>query len=119
MSKRKEKWKKSKYFGKINTVRELKNKLYLLKKYDSLINRDLSEFDNFISGHPSQKTHYEFAKKVINAGKHLVIEKPFTATATDYSTIELEWSTFGMVNPVDNGVGDSNIFEIVALIHLL
>ena len=28
-------------------------------------------------------THYEFAKKVINAGKHLVIEKPFTATATE------------------------------------
>lgn len=25
-------------------------------------------------------THYEYAKKVINAGKHLVVEKPFTAT---------------------------------------
>jgi predicted dehydrogenase len=25
-------------------------------------------------------THFDFAKKVINAGKHLIIEKPFTAT---------------------------------------
>ena len=28
-------------------------------------------------------THYEFAKKVINAGKYLVIEKPFTATVVE------------------------------------
>lgn len=25
-------------------------------------------------------THFDFAKKVINAGKHLIVEKPFTAT---------------------------------------
>lgn len=28
-------------------------------------------------------THYDFAKKAINAGKHLVIEKPFTATVAE------------------------------------
>ena len=28
-------------------------------------------------------THYEFAKKVINAGKNIVIEKPFTATVAE------------------------------------
>jgi len=28
-------------------------------------------------------THYDFAKKVINAGKHLVVEKPFTATVSE------------------------------------
>ena len=28
-------------------------------------------------------THFDFAKKVINAGKHLVIEKPFTATVAE------------------------------------
>ncbi len=28
-------------------------------------------------------THYEFAKKVIDAGKHLVIEKPFTTTTAE------------------------------------
>lgn len=28
-------------------------------------------------------THYDFAKKVINAGKHLVVEKPFTATVLE------------------------------------
>ncbi len=27
-------------------------------------------------------THFEFAKKVINAGKHVIIEKPFTATVS-------------------------------------
>lgn len=28
-------------------------------------------------------THYEYAKKVIGAGKHLVVEKPFTATIAE------------------------------------
>jgi len=28
-------------------------------------------------------THFDFAKKVINAGKHVVIEKPFTATVSE------------------------------------
>jgi len=28
-------------------------------------------------------THFDFAKKVINAGKHLIIEKPFTATVDE------------------------------------
>lgn len=28
-------------------------------------------------------THFDFAKKVMNAGKHLVIEKPFTATEAE------------------------------------
>ena len=28
-------------------------------------------------------THYEFSKKVITAGKHLVVEKPFTATVSE------------------------------------
>ncbi|MFG6685774.1 Gfo/Idh/MocA family oxidoreductase [Mariniflexile sp. HNIBRBA6329] len=28
-------------------------------------------------------THFDFSKKVINAGKHLVIEKPFTATVAE------------------------------------
>lgn len=28
-------------------------------------------------------THYDFAKKVILAGKHLIVEKPFTATVTE------------------------------------
>ena len=28
-------------------------------------------------------THFDFAKKVMNAGKHLVIEKPFTATGAE------------------------------------
>ncbi len=28
-------------------------------------------------------THYEFAKKVITAGKHMIIEKPFTATVAE------------------------------------
>ena len=28
-------------------------------------------------------THFEFAKKVIEAGKHLIVEKPFTATVKE------------------------------------
>ena len=52
---------------------------------------------------------------LITATGSLIVDASFTATATDYSTIELEWSTFGMVNPADNGVGDSNIFEIVVV----
>jgi scyllo-inositol 2-dehydrogenase (NADP+) len=28
-------------------------------------------------------THFEFSKKVINAGKHIIIEKPFTATVAE------------------------------------
>mgnify|MGYP003631152510 FL=1 len=28
-------------------------------------------------------THYPFAKKIINAGKHLIVEKPFTATVAE------------------------------------
>lgn len=32
-------------------------------------------------------THFDFAKKAINAGKHLVIEKPFTATVAEAETL--------------------------------
>jgi scyllo-inositol 2-dehydrogenase (NADP+) len=28
-------------------------------------------------------THYDYAKQVINAGRHLIVEKPFTATAAE------------------------------------
>jgi predicted dehydrogenase len=32
-------------------------------------------------------THFDFSKKVINAGKHLVIEKPFTTTVAEAETL--------------------------------
>ena len=28
-------------------------------------------------------THYDFAKKIINAGKHLIVEKPLTAKSSE------------------------------------
>lgn len=35
---------------------------------------------NLIIVNTPSSTHYDFAKQVINSGKHLIVEKPFTAT---------------------------------------
>ena len=42
--------------------KQLLSKIELIRDMFSF-EESLSEFDNFISGHPSQQTHYEFAKK--------------------------------------------------------
>ncbi|MDC6365916.1 MULTISPECIES: Gfo/Idh/MocA family oxidoreductase [Flavobacteriaceae] len=60
-----------------------------VKKYPSVKTfrtlEELLEDDNIelvVVNTPSV-THYDFAKKVIEAGKHLVVEKPFTATTAE------------------------------------
>jgi hypothetical protein len=49
----------------------------------------------------------------IAATGNLIVTASFSATAVDYSTINLTWSQFGMNNPADNGSGESGIYEIV------
>jgi len=38
-------------------------------------------------------THYEYAKKAIEAGKHAIVEKAFTATAAEAEEAGRRWRT--------------------------
>ncbi|MBD2846934.1 oxidoreductase [Paenibacillus sp. IB182496] len=47
---------------------------------DALVARE--ELDVIVVSSPS-RTHYDYAKQALKAGKHVIVEKPFTATAAE------------------------------------
>ncbi|MBN2613619.1 MAG: oxidoreductase [Bacteroidales bacterium] len=54
--------------------------LQVVKSFEELINDDETEL---IVVNTPDNTHYEFAAKALNAGKHVVVEKPFTTTVAE------------------------------------
>jgi predicted dehydrogenase len=67
------------------------NKVYPdVKSYDTIdaILSD-SEIELIVINTPSS-THFEFALKALKAGKHLLVEKPFTVTSSEAKTLFLE-----------------------------
>ena len=66
------------YYRKLEDICEavkplLQKYKWHLKIEDALI----EDYDGFVIATPA-KTHFEIAKNVINAGKHILIEKPMT-----------------------------------------
>ena len=71
-------------YGVFERTKNLAQGIYpAVKTFRSLESMLTDEAIELVIVNTPNITHYEFAKKVINAGKHLVIEKPFTATATE------------------------------------
>ncbi|MFO7657945.1 MAG: oxidoreductase [Bacteroidales bacterium] len=54
--------------------------LKIVKSFDELLNDDETEL---IVVNTPDNTHYEFASRALEAGKHVVVEKPFTPTVTE------------------------------------
>lgn len=50
---------------------------------------------------------------VVSSASTDVYNATFSAIAVDYSIIDLSWSSFLLVNPAENSVGETNIFEVV------
>lgn len=63
-----------------NIAQEKYPKVKVFRSLDDLLEDNAIEL--VIVNTPSV-THFEMAKKVINAGKHLIVEKPFTATVLE------------------------------------
>lgn len=61
--------------------------------------------------------HFDFAKKALKAGKHVVVEKPFTATSKEATElIELAWKNKLVLSVNHNRRWDSNIRTIKKLL---
>ena len=65
------------------TKNEAQKRYPTIKKFRSLDDLLADETIELVVINTPNITHFDFAKKVINAGKHLIIEKPFTATVTE------------------------------------
>ncbi|MFH6767901.1 Gfo/Idh/MocA family oxidoreductase [Gaetbulibacter aquiaggeris] len=71
-------------YGVFERTKNLAKAIYpAVKTFRSLESMLADEAIELVIVNTPNITHYEFAKKVVNAGKHLVIEKPFTATVTE------------------------------------
>jgi len=69
-------------------------------------------------GTPSE-THYEFAKKILNAGKHALVDKPVTATyAQAHELGALASSKYLVLYPYQNRRWDTDFLALKALLDL-
>ncbi len=65
-----------------NKLENLLNKYPGVQGYSSIENALLGDYDGFIIATPA-KTHYDIAKIIMNAKKHLLIEKPMTLSVEE------------------------------------
>jgi predicted dehydrogenase len=90
------------------------NKVYPdVKSYDTIdaILND-SEIELIVINTPSS-THFEFALKALKAGKHLLVEKPFTVTSSEAKTLFLEAKKQNChVMPFQNRRYDSDFLSV-------
>ncbi len=66
----------------INKLKNLLNKYPGVEGYSSIEDALLGDYDGFVIATPA-KTHYDIAKVIINAKKHLLIEKPMTLSVEE------------------------------------
>lgn len=72
----------------------------VLKSFDALLER--SDIDLIIITTPND-SHFEFARKAALAGKHVVLEKPFTITSEDAANlVALSKNTGRIISPFHN-----------------
>ena len=65
------------------TKNEAQKRYPTIKTFRSLEDLLADETVELVVVNTPNITHFDFAKKVINAGKHLIVEKPFTATVNE------------------------------------
>lgn len=58
----------------------------IVRSFDELIGID--ELDLIVVNTPDS-THYDYARRALLAGKHVVVEKPFTTTAEEGEALEI------------------------------
>ncbi|KAI0347431.1 oxidoreductase [Trametopsis cervina] len=76
------------------------------------------EIELVIVGTPSE-THYEFAKRVLEAGKHALVDKPVTATFAQAVELGALAKSKGLVlYPYQNRRWDSDFFALKSLLEL-
>lgn len=75
---------KFKFYGVLERTKKKAQKIYpSVKTFQSLESMLADESIELVIVNTPNITHYDFAKKVINSGKNLVVEKPFTATVAE------------------------------------
>ncbi|MFP4845014.1 Gfo/Idh/MocA family oxidoreductase [Winogradskyella sp. PE311] len=71
-------------YGVLERTKNEAQKIYpTIKTFRSLEDLLADETIELVVVNTPNITHFDFAKKVINAGKHLIVEKPFTATVNE------------------------------------
>ena len=66
----------------INKLNQLRSKYPNVQYFNNVDDAIKFKFDGFIVSTPAE-THYAIAKKIILAGKHVLVEKPMTLTIED------------------------------------
>ena len=97
---------------------------FRIRRQDNIAAPDANPFGSYVRGTdetaPPGLTRIDSdsalrSSGVILATGSMFVEASFEATAVDYSTINLSWSSFLLVNPIDNESGDSNPYEVVVV----
>jgi hypothetical protein len=97
---------------------------FRIRRQDNIAAPDANPFGSYVRGTdetaPPGLTRIDSdsalrSNGVILATGSMFVEASFAATAVDYSTNNLSWSSFLLVNPIDNESGDSNPYEIVVV----
>lgn len=71
-------------YGVLERTKHLAKRTYpTIKTFQSLDDLLADEHIELIIVNTPNITHYDFSKQVIKAGKHLIVEKPFTATVAE------------------------------------
>lgn len=77
-----------------------------------------AEVELVIIGTPSE-THYEYAKRTLEAGKHVLVDKPVTATSAQARELDALAKAKGLVlYPYQNRRWDSDFLALKALLAL-
>ena len=72
----------------------------VLKSFDALLEQ--SDIDLVVITTPNE-SHFEYAKKAAEAGKHVVLEKPFTITSADAAAlVRISKDTNRIISPFHN-----------------
>ena len=71
-------------YGVLERSKQLAKETYpTIKTFQSLDDLLADDLIELVIVNTPNITHYDFSKKVIEAGKHLIVEKPFTATVSE------------------------------------
>jgi scyllo-inositol 2-dehydrogenase (NADP+) len=72
----------------------------VVKSFEALLDR--SDVDVVVITTPND-SHFDYAKQAVEAGKHVVLEKPFTITSTDAAAlVQLSKATNRIISPFHN-----------------
>jgi scyllo-inositol 2-dehydrogenase (NADP+) len=78
---------------------------------------DNPEIDLIIVASPNH-THYDYAEKALMAGKHVIVEKPFTVTVSEAERlIELAESNYLILAPFQNRRWDGDFLTVRKIIE--